>query len=71
MAERTVALTDMLVLRYDDVGWHCERQGRPLFIARAQVAPGTPFPSVGTRGTVQVREFAVRDLFPAGLPRGM
>jgi len=66
MNERIVALHDVLVLRHEEFGWHCEREGRPLFIAKGQIARGLPIPAVGTRGTVQVRELAVRDLSPAG-----
>jgi hypothetical protein len=69
MNERIVSL-HVLVLRQVDFGWHCEHDGRPLFLAKAQVALGVPMPTAGTRGTVQVREFAMRDLFPPGLPRG-
>jgi len=71
MDERIVSLTYVLVLRHTDFGWHCEQNGRPLFIACGQVAPGTPMPAIGTRGTVQVRDFAVRYVYPAGLPCGL
>lgn len=71
MRERVVHLKHVLVLRQSTFGWHCEQNGRPLFVARGQVALGTPMPSMGTRGTIQVREFAIREVFPTGLPRGM
>ena len=71
MGERVVPLREVLVLRQSDFGWHCERAGRPIFVARGHVARGTAMPSMGTRGTVQVREFAIPDLFPTGMPRGL
>lgn len=39
MDERIVSFTYVLVLRHTDFGWHCEQNGRPLFIAGGQVAP--------------------------------
>lgn len=51
MNARIVSLDDVLVLRHVDLGWHCEHKGRPLFIAKGQLAPGVPIPTEGTRGT--------------------
>ena len=67
MDERTIPLPNILVVRRAESGWFCEQEGQPLFIARGQVALRVPFPAVGTRGTVVVRAFAIRDLYPDDL----
>jgi hypothetical protein len=63
--EQVIPLTNVLVRRRTEFGWHCEREGMPLFLAIGQVAPGVSMPVVGTRGTVEVRASVLRDLYLA------
>jgi hypothetical protein len=64
MAERTVCIQNVLVVRQSEFGWYCQHEDRPLFIARGQVPPGIQPPAEGTRGVVEVHAFAIADLYP-------
>jgi hypothetical protein len=53
---------DVLILDRTDVGWFCEIEGRRVFVARLQVAPGTVVPVAGTRGPLAIAGYAVADV---------
>ncbi len=60
----TVTLRNVLILSQTATGWSCECLDHPnvRFIGITQVAPGTPMPSVGTKGTVTVTATAADEL---------
>jgi hypothetical protein len=66
MREDTVVVNDVLIVRRMEQGWLCEIAGRPAFLDKVQVAPGTRLPSEGRRGPVVVMLTAAAGL---GVPR--
>jgi len=46
------AIQDVLVVERAELGWHCEIDGRRVFVNQRQIAPGTVMPGEGHRGTI-------------------
>ena len=57
-----VVLENVLVVKRSDYGWHCEIEGRQVFLVQGQLAPGTSMPAEGTRGRVTLTAMAAKDL---------
>ena len=57
-----VLVEDVVVVRRSDLGWYCTIQGRPVFIAALQVAPGFMMPAEGYRSPIEIRAAALQDL---------
>jgi hypothetical protein len=62
MVSAPVVFPDVLVLHWTDVGWLCEIEDRPVFVASLHVEPGTTMPGEGHRGPVTIAAFAVEDI---------
>lgn len=62
MSTRPVVFPDVLVLHHNDMGWLCQFEGRPVFVVRLQVEPGTTMPADGERGPVTIAAVAVGDV---------
>jgi hypothetical protein len=57
-----VIYENVLVARRSQYGWHCEIDGRRVFLVEAQLAPGTTMPDQGLRGRVALTAAAANDL---------
>ena len=57
-----VAVEDVLVHSHTDFGWHCEMAGHAVFLGTLEIAPGTPMPTPGQRGTVMLTAATARAL---------
>ena len=57
-----VVVTDVLVVRRSGFGWHVEIEGRQMFLATPQIAPGCSMPTEGERGSVTLTAGAADDL---------
>ena len=62
MGADVIVVEDVLVYRRSDFGWHCEIQGRSVFVANLQLAPGCEMPRQGQRGPVTLTRAAADDL---------
>jgi hypothetical protein len=54
MTPDSIIVDDVLVVRCADRGWLCEIHGRPTFVERTQLSPGSRMPSEGQRGTMRL-----------------
>jgi hypothetical protein len=55
-------LADVLVVRRSDFGWHCEVDGKQVFLSSLQIAPGFLMPADGTSGPIKLTTAALQDL---------
>jgi hypothetical protein len=57
-----VAVVEAVVVRRTEFGWFCEIDGKRVFLATLQIAPGFVMPVDGTRGPIELTVAAVADL---------
>jgi hypothetical protein len=62
MQGNVVVVEDVLIVRQLEMGWLCEIEGRPAFLGKLQVVPGTRMPPEGRRGVVTITVGAAADL---------
>ena len=62
MTPYAVRIDDVLIVRRTDRGWMCEIAGRPTFVERSHLAPGSRVPSEGGRGPLELTVTAARAL---------
>ena len=62
MQGNVIIVNDVLIVRQLEMGWLCEIEGRPAFLGKLQVAPGTRLPTEGRRGPVSITIGAAADL---------
>jgi hypothetical protein len=62
MQGNVIVVHDVLIVRQLELGWLCEIEGRPAFLGKLQVAPGTSLPGEGRRGTIMITVTAAADL---------
>jgi hypothetical protein len=58
----SVVVTDVLVVRRSEFGWHCQIAGKQVFLSALQLEPGFAMPAEGTRGPIKLTAAAVDDL---------
>ena len=58
----TFVVDDVHVIRKLDLGWLCEIEGKPRFVGKRQVVPGSSMPPEGKRGPMNVVASALQDL---------
>jgi hypothetical protein len=58
----TFVVDDVLVIRNLELGWLCEIAGRPHFVGKLQIVPGTRMPTEGKRGPMKITTSAVQSL---------
>jgi hypothetical protein len=51
-----------MVVRRSAFGWHCEIDGKQVFLEPRQIAPGFAMPPDGTRGSIRLTRAAFDDL---------
>jgi hypothetical protein len=62
MQGNVIVVDDVLIVRRLEMGWLCEIEGRPAFLGKLQIVPGTRMPSEGRRGSVTITIAAAADL---------
>lgn len=57
-----IAVVEAVVVRRSDFGWFCEIDGKRVFLATLQIAPGFVMPIDGTRGPIELTAAGFADL---------
>ena len=58
----TFVVDDVHVIRKLELGWLCEIEGKPCFVGKLQVVPGSSMPPEGKRGPMNIIASALQDL---------
>lgn len=60
-----ITVVQAVVVRRTEFGWFCELDGKRVFVATLQIAPGFVMPVDGTRGSIELTAAAFADLNPS------
>jgi hypothetical protein len=58
----TFVVDNVHVIRKLELGWFCEIEGKPCFVGKLQVVPGSSMPLEGKRGPMNIVASALQDL---------